>query len=130
MTESERILIHKIAGDYIQGEDKALCGSIQSYRMAMRHKGRNISFSKAVEEWDENIFIPIISELRNNKAISIAIGRNLNEAFFSSLYAIENDGFCFRKETVDKEAMKKAHGIRGLLSHLVLINQPRIRKAI
>ncbi len=119
MTEKERVLVKSIADDYIQGEDMAICGSIQSYRMAMRHEGRNLSFRKAAEEWEDRIFLPIISELRNNKAVSLAIGKNINEAFFSALYATENNGFSFNRETVDTEALRKAHGIRALLSRFI-----------
>lgn len=118
MTDNERILIHQIAED-ITGEDMALCGSIQSYRMALRRKGTNLSFRKAAEEWKKNVYLPIISELKDDPAVSIAIGKNVNEAFFRALYATEVNGFIPEKNMIRAEAMKKAHGLRAFISRLI-----------
>ncbi len=119
MTDRDRILIKQIAGSYIPGEEMALYGSIQNYRRHERHEGRDISFYKAAREWNEKVFLPIISILRNDAAISMALGHDIKAAFFASLYATESNGFRIDEETIRREAMEKAHGFRALISRLI-----------
>lgn len=119
MTEKERTLIREITKCVVPGEEMALCGSIQNYR---RHEHRNkhdLSFKEAAKEWEENIFTPIVTTLKDDSAASIAVGHDFAKAFFPALYAVENNNFRFDRNLVRTVAMKKAHGFRALLSKLI-----------
>ncbi len=119
MTDNERILVRKISGKDVPGEENAICGSIQNYRRIERRAGRILSFEDAALEWKERIYDPIIRTLREDPAASLAVGRNINPAFFSALYNTECSGFRFDRDLVRNVAMEKAHGIRAFISRLI-----------
>ncbi len=119
MTENERILVNSIAGSYLPGEAMAIYGSIQNYRRLRKKEGMALTFAEAAAEWKERIFLPIISEIRSDMALSIAAGSRIEEAFFPALYAVEDNGFEFSAAAVRRAVMKKAHGIRAFISRLI-----------
>ena len=119
MTEKERTLIREITKGVVPGEEMALCGSIQNYRGHEHRNKHDLSFKEAAKEWEENIFTPIVTTLKDDSAASIAVGHDFAKTFFPALYAVENNNFRFDRNLVRSVAMKKAHGFRALLSRLI-----------
>lgn len=118
MTENERILVSRIAGEAIPGETIALCGSIQNYRRNEKKLGRMLSFNEAAAEWNRKIFSPIMEQL-TAPGMSLAIGHGIGSIFFHVLYAVEENGFIYDPSLVRAEALGKAHGLRAMISKLI-----------
>ncbi len=118
MTESERILVNGIAGEAIQGETIALCGSIQNYRRNEKKLGRTLTFNEAAAEWNRKIYAPIMKQL-TAPGMALAIGHGIGRLFFHVLYAVEENGFIYNPSLVRAEALGKAHGLRAMISKLI-----------
>lgn len=119
MTDDERILVEKMTGSMLPGETASIYGSIQNYRRMQRKAGRSLSFKKAAAEWNERIFLPIISELNTDGALPLAAGKDIKSVFFPALYDAEGNGFVFRSGSARARALEKAHGLRALLLRLI-----------
>ncbi len=117
MKNSERILVNSIAGKEVPGETAALCGSIQNYRRSQKKHGRIISFRQAAKEWEREIFLPIITDLKNDIKFKKVSDREFKDAFFRNLYKAEGNDF--KVEIAESLLPAKEKGLMALLHKLI-----------
>ena len=113
MKNSERILINSIAGNDIDGETAALCGSIQNYRRYQKKHGRILTFQQSAREWKQELFLPIVSKLKNENVEK----NEFTNAFFHDLYKAEGNDFKVEESRNVKQVKEK--GLKALLHHLI-----------
>ena len=117
MKNSERILVNAIAGREVPGETAALCGSIQNYRKKKKKHGRIISFRQAAKEWEREIFLPIITDLKKDHKTGKASGKEFTNEFFRNLYKAEGNDF--KVDVVESHPQTKERGFMALLHKLI-----------
>ena len=119
MTDKRRIQIEDATDGLFSSENAALCGSIQNFRKIMEKKeGREVSFQEALNEWKERIYTPLISEIKNDAVINLALGHSRYAAFFPSLYLIEDRGFEFDSAIARMVALRMSTGLRSHISKI------------
>lgn len=129
------LILTTTQGDFTQLDVPQLYVEIQSHRASLeRSMSRQISFEDALYSWMENIYHPIMDQVKENMKVRIASsGKRLAEAYFDIYELAQENDFRDIPEAVQRyvdENGKSVFDFMLAMLHLKRMNEQKQKEAI